>query len=159
MGILALVIGIFVLLFIAKISLRTYSDAYIGGFELGGLVIPIIQAIIMLIFEHWFRSIAVHLNHFENHRTDSVYEKAIITKVMLFRFVNNYTPLFYIAFVKPWIQNFDQCTANDCMKELQISLGAIFFTRLIFKLFGTVVSPFFRHKKVKKTEREKGAGD
>ena len=156
-GILALVICIQILLFLAKISLRTYSDAYVGGFEIGGLAIPIIQSILMLIFEVLFRPVAVSLNNYENHRIDSLYEKALVFKVAIFRFVNNFTPLFYIAFVKPWIQDFDQCTSNDCMKELQISLGAIFFTRLIFKLFGTVISPFYSQSRIKKHEKKYGA--
>ena len=156
-GILALVICIYILLFLAKISLRTYSDAYVGGFEIGGLAIPIIQAILMLIFEGVFRPVAVHLNNYENHRIDTLYEKALITKVMIFRFVNNFTPLFYIAFVKPWIQDFDQCTSNDCLKELQISLGAIFFTRLIIKLLGAVILPFYRQSRIRKHDNKNGA--
>ena len=156
-GILALVICIHILLFLAKISLRTYSDAYVGGFELGGLAVPIIQAILMLIFEHFFRHAALRLNNYENHRVDSLYEKALVVKVVVFRFVNNFTPLFYIAFVKPWIQDFDQCTSNDCMKELQVSLGAIFFTRLIFKVSGAVITPFFRQSRVRKHEHVNGA--
>lgn len=113
----------------------------------------------MLIFEHVYRNVAVRLNNYENHRTDSLYEGALVTKVAVFRLVNNFTPLFYIAFVKPWIQDFDQCTANDCMKELQVSLGAIFFTRLIFKLLGTVIPPFFKQSRIRRQEHVNGAGE
>ena len=91
------------------------------------------------------------MNQFENHRTDDAYESALILKLMVFRFINNYTALFYIAFVKPFITSYDPCTADDCMKELQISLGTIFFTKIIFTFCLNVIVPIFNqdpHKKV-----------
>jgi hypothetical protein len=155
-GIVFLVIAVTILLFLAKISLRSYSDSYLSGFEVGGIVIPVLQTFVIIFFESIFRPIVLRFTQFENHRTDKEYENALISKIMLFRFVNNYTALFYIAFVKPFIQDFDACTANDCMKELQISLGTIFFTKLIFNMAATVLSPIFKQVSVKKAEPENG---
>ena len=90
------------------------------------------------------------MTNFENHRTDSSYEDALILKTFAFRFVNNYTPMFYIAFVQPFIPSFDPCTSNDCMKELQISLGTIFILKLLFNICLSIVYPIFsthRHYK------------
>ena len=95
------------------------------------------------------------LNKFENHRTDTEYEDSLIVKTFAFRYVNNYSPLFYIAFVKPYIQSFDACTGNDCLKELQISLGTIFISKLLFKLIFTITYPVYSQRS-KEKENFKG---
>ena len=83
------------------------------------------------------------MTNFENHRTGSSYEDALILKTFAFRFVNNYTPLFYIAFVQPFIPEYDPCTSNNCMRDLQISLGTIFISKLIFSIGLSIVYPIF----------------
>lgn len=94
---------------------------------------------------------------FENHRTDAEHESAIILKLVTFRFVNNFIALFYIAFVKPFFTEFDPCTADNCMKELQISLGTIFTTKLLCTFTFSVLMPilFLRRKESEKKVDEK----
>ena len=43
--------------------------------------------------------VAAALSLRENHRTDTEYEDALISKLFLFQFVNFYSSFFYIAFV------------------------------------------------------------
>lgn len=87
------------------------------------------------------------MTNFENHRTASSYEDALIVKTFAFRFLNNYLPLFYVAFVKPFIPDFDKCTDNNCLKELQITLGTIFISKLMFNLVMAVFYPLYLQRR------------
>jgi anoctamin-10/anoctamin-7 len=60
---------------------------------------------------------------------DTDYEDSLIAKTFVFQFVNSYSPLFYIAFVKPFIGEIDSCLGG-CLVELQTNLSSIFITRL-----------------------------
>ena len=47
-----------------------------------------------------YDQVAVKLNNWENHRTNTQYEDALITKTFVFEMINNYFVLFFIAFLK-----------------------------------------------------------
>ena len=47
-----------------------------------------------------FKIISRKLNNWENHRTQTEYDDALIIKTVVFQFVNSYILLFYIAFIK-----------------------------------------------------------
>lgn len=57
-----------------------------------------------MILEMIYKRIAIVLNNYENHRTETEYEDHLITKLFLFQFVNAYIALFYVAFYKPYQQ-------------------------------------------------------
>jgi len=94
--------------------------------------------------------IAVVLNNYENHRTDTQYEDNLIAKVFSFQFVNSFSSLFYIAFLKgKGLFKDDQCnynkngvTDNNCMGELNSQLMIIFVSRLAIGNFMEVVAPW-----------------
>jgi anoctamin-10/anoctamin-7 len=88
-----------------------------------------------------YSDVALKLNNYENHRTDTEYEDALITKTFLFEFVNSFISLFYTAFVKPQLLLTDPCTNGDCLSELQTTLGIIFMTRIFVGNFTEVVVP------------------
>lgn len=69
---------------------------------------------------------------------DTEYEDALISKTFIFQFVNSFASLFYIAFVKPFIQQIDPCL-NSCMSELNVSLGTIFIMQLLVGNFTEVI--------------------
>jgi hypothetical protein len=142
--ILVVIIISILCLFFAKKALRSLSHLNDNGFEYGGIIIPVIQTLLILIFDFLSRPFIIWLTHFENHRTDASHEASLVIKTCLFRFVTNYVALFYIAFVKPFISDFDTCTADNCMKELQVSLGTILFMKLIVNLGMKIV--YYSHK-------------
>ena len=45
------------------------------------------------------------LTNWENHRTQTAYDDALIIKLFAFQFVNNYASLIYIAFFKVSVLN------------------------------------------------------
>lgn len=71
--------------------------------------------------------------------TRTQYEDNLIAKTFCFQFVNSYFNLFYVGFIKNYLQLFgetQQCTLNvlgepDCISELSSQLSIIFLTRLV----------------------------
>ena len=54
----------------------------------------------LAVTNYFYGLVAVKLNNWENHRTETAYEDALILKTFCFQFVNSYVTLFYIAFLK-----------------------------------------------------------
>lgn len=125
-------------LFVIRVVLSNNSALIIGGVALGPIVAGIIMAVQIQVLNALYQDVAVKLNDYENHRTDTQYEDALIGKTFAFQFVNSFANMYYIAFVKPYIADIDPCVAS-CLVDLQAALGTIFLTRLatgsILKLF------------------------
>lgn len=105
-------------------------DVSITQAELAMIISALMVAVGIIFFNYLFGHIALQLNDYENHRTDTEFEDALISKTFSFQFVNSYACLFYIAFFKPYIPNLDPCV-GQCMSELQVFLGVIFLSRLL----------------------------
>lgn len=54
---------------------------------------------VIYIMNVYYRKLATRLTEWENHRTQSQFDRHRVTKLLLFEFVNNFMALFYIAFV------------------------------------------------------------
>ncbi|KAJ8961004.1 hypothetical protein NQ318_020308 [Aromia moschata] len=59
----------------------------------------IIYSVVVFIMNLYYRKLANFLTEWENHRTQSQYERHRVTKLVLFEFVNSFLSLFYIAFI------------------------------------------------------------
>lgn len=70
--------------------------------ETGQLAGSIVHSLLIIITSTVYRSLAIKLNDWENHRTDVKYENALIFKVFVFEFVNNFLAMFWIAFLAPY---------------------------------------------------------
>ena len=83
--------------------------------------------------------VAMLLNAFENHRTESQFEDALIAKLFCFQFVNSYSSCFYIAFVAEHQPvpigsppgTVGQCGGPDCMQVLSLNLAIIFLVQIL----------------------------
>jgi anoctamin-10/anoctamin-7 len=116
-------------IFILKLVLSAIPELTYGGTQLAGIIASIANAVQIQVMNMIYGGIAIRLTEYENHRTDTMYEDALISKTFVFQFVNSYAALFYISFVKPFIYLIDPCL-GPCMSELQTNLGTIFLTRL-----------------------------
>eukprot|EP01050_Picozoa_sp_SAG11_P007624 SAG11_NODE_642_length_8006_cov_6.996965_5_plen_152_part_00 len=52
-----------------------------------------------------YEIMAESINEWENHRTESEFDNALVTKNFMFQFINNYFVLFYIAYGRSAIGN------------------------------------------------------
>ena len=115
-------------------SVLAKFDTNVGTISTG-----LIFAVQIQVFNNLFDDFAIGLNDRENHRTDTEYVDALVLKVSLFQSIICYTPLFYIAFLKPFLPSLDPCV-HSCMSELEVTVEIIF----LFRLLWTTVSEVSR---------------
>nr|XP_014343978.1 PREDICTED: anoctamin-1 isoform X2 [Latimeria chalumnae] len=98
----------------------------------------VINLVVILILDEVYGSIARWLTQIEVPRTDKSFEERLIFKAFLLKFVNAYTPIFYVAFFKGrfvgcpgsyvyLFQSFrmEECAPGGCLMELCIQLSII----------------------------------
>ena len=126
-----LVVLIVALIFYSRIQMRQQHYFVIYGFPMANLVTNIIYFLSIQALNFLYSHIATCLNEYENYRTHTEYEDALISKVFLFQFINSYAACFYIAFIKPILSSIDPCMNDDCMSELKFTLAIIFVLQLL----------------------------
>jgi len=132
-----------VILTISVLSFRLFVQNVDS--TLGSVIGGIANAITIIFMNVIWKIVAVKLNNWENHRTDSEYENSLIIKIFAFYFVNSYTSLFYIAFFKGAGRIFNAAALKDacktgrtditvishgCMDELTIQLVTILLVNM-----------------------------
>ena len=96
----------------------------------------------------------------ENHRTDTLYEDSMITKLFAFQFINSYASFFFLGFIVTYLKkpegapesNIGQCAAKNCMEPMAINLAIIFGTRLLLNNFLDVLLPYISYRNKYKAE-------
>lgn len=83
--------------------------------ELVPYLIPLVNAISMIVLDYLYTSVALILTRWENHRTVWEYESMLAAKLFWFKFLNAFISLFWVAFV-------DQDAAT-LRKQLIIVMG------------------------------------
>jgi hypothetical protein len=63
-------------------------------------IVSTINAVQIFVFNYIYNFLAFILSKFENHKTETAFERSLITKTFFFQFVNSFNSLFYIAFIK-----------------------------------------------------------
>ena len=132
LGMILLVFSFIYSLFSLKARLingNIYHDYKISFYIacINGLQIKIMNYIYYLIAEF--------LNEWENHFSLSEKDESFAKKLILFDFLNSYSSLFYIAFIKPYNEG---CINNNCLKELETQMYSIFLVYLAV-FFGELV--------------------
>jgi hypothetical protein len=108
-----------------------------------------------------YRRIARRLNDWENYEYDSESNDNLAIKLYLFQFINSYSSLFYIAFIKAWAEGKCQssCTGSafdcrlSCMDELKIQLGTIFLINMCMNVMELGL-PYMKSKYRKYSEKK-----
>lgn len=106
---------------------------------IGGLT----NLILLQTFGTIFRRLADWLNFIENHRVEEVHSRALVVKIFLFEFVNNYFVMFYIAYLRhiEFVVGVPQKCDKSCLKELQTKLFIVFTGKTLFKKVPEYVLP------------------
>ena len=86
--------------------------------------IACINGIQIKVMNFIYYEIAIYLNNWENHFSLTEKNNSLSLKLILFDFMNSYSSLFYIAFIKPYNEG---CINNNCPKELETQMYSIFF--------------------------------
>ena len=88
----------------------------------------VLNAVQIKVFNYIYGKVAIFLNDKENHETENLYNNNLALKLFLFKFVNSYSGLFYLAFVQQPYEG--TCSAKGCLYDLGYQLCIIFATNM-----------------------------
>ena len=121
---LVIVVGVY-LIFYFKMF---FNEKYPEKQTLIGIVSAIANTVLIAVMSNLYFIIAYKLNDWQNHRKDHIKSNELAVKLILYEFINNYYPLFYIAFIKKstlFGKEKEECYGygNDsCLEEIEIQL-------------------------------------
>jgi hypothetical protein len=125
--------------------------------QFASVVGGILNALVIQIMNKVYRTVAVKMNEWENHRTVTEFHNNLLFKIFLFQFVNSYTSLYYIAFFKKhtfmWgnYRLHDSCGDDDddvnslgygCPDQLRLQLIMLLGLNIVVGQLQEVVIPF-----------------
>lgn len=114
----------------------------------------VINLIVITILNYLYDYLAVFLTDMEFRRTQTEYDNSLSIKIYLFQFINYYSSLFYIAFLKgkwtgtPHKYNRifklrqEECSPGGCLMELFIQLAIIMVGKQIFNTLLEIGYPY-----------------
>lgn len=125
----ALVITTLSLLVLGIIAITFYFKYWliINAMSDYSVFADIMNAISIGVLDFVYKIVAQKMTNFENHRTQTEVNDAMIVKLFVFSFFNSYAPAIYIAFIKKAVN--DTCNSDSCMGELGQSMAIIFTVR------------------------------
>ena len=120
-----IIIGVYVIFFLKVILIKKYPEKQ----TFIGILSAIENTVLIAIMSNLYNYIANKLNDWQNYRKDFQRINALAVKFILYDLINNFYPLFYIAFVKKstiFGKDYEQCYGfggNDsCLEEMEIQL-------------------------------------
>ncbi|XP_065083351.1 anoctamin-5 isoform X2 [Ochlerotatus camptorhynchus] len=149
---------------IYRMSLMTardiYGDPNAASTKL--LLLPataaVINLIVSTILNFAYDYVAVYMTDIEYRRTQSEYNESLNLKIYLFQFINYYSSIFYIAFMKGKFAGYpakynriltlrqEECSAGGCLMELCIQLAIIMIGKQLISLILEILVPFLMQK-------------
>ncbi|XP_060682076.1 anoctamin-7-like isoform X3 [Hemiscyllium ocellatum] len=138
------------------VRFRVTTSNSLENFFLSTIVSSLLNALSILALGKGYQKIAVKMTNWENHRTETEYNDALIIKFFAFEFANTYSPLFYIAFLRTNNEQFftsiglpgleDNCgELNNCMTELCFQVLMLMITHPLPKFLKDVIIPWAKH--------------
>jgi len=112
----------------------------------------VLNAIVVEVLNHVFTYIAKILTKWENHRAYSEHANHLLAKTVIFKFINCYISLYYIAFFKQHSYLFGEpmecmynarLEQNDCLKDLGWQLAIFIVIRLTLQNAIELGAPYF----------------
>jgi hypothetical protein len=107
-----------------------------ASFDPTKIIIAFIYALCIMFCSHYFEIIAYKLSDYENYRTDTDYQDALVNKLFAFEIVNCNAPLWYVGFVKGFVGF--SCYRDSCLGDLATTVVTIFLTNLLWRVFQEV---------------------
>ncbi|XP_063415421.1 anoctamin-3-like isoform X2 [Mytilus trossulus] len=110
----------------------------------------VLNGVIILILGKFYDKLALMLTDWENHRTQSRYDDALIIKVFAFQFANTYASCFYIAFFRGKFEifglgeNFYDACSDTCMSQLSFQVMVLMLIKPFPKFLKDIILPTVR---------------
>lgn len=164
LGVVIMMICIVIIFIVAVIMYRVLITLILfklpsGGFfhQQASLVASIsasfVNLIIILLLSKVYERLAKKLTQWEMHRTQTEYENQLTFKVFIFQFVNLYSSIFYIGFIKGKFIGYpgkyrtmmglraEECQNGDCLIELALNLGVVMVGKQVINNIQELVVP------------------
>lgn len=118
----------------------------------GRLWFMVVNALIVEVSNAVFTWVAKKLTERENHRTYSEHSSHLLAKTVVFKFINCYISLYFIAFVKDHVTLFgtkEACMYNrrtqetDCLRDVGWQLGIFVVVRMVTQNIWEIFVPYF----------------
>jgi len=138
-GVLGLTLMVLLFIVLALFALRHFCGAK------ARLTFQFSNAVIVEILNQGFTALAKWLTKRENHRAYSEHAYHLLAKTVVFKFVNCYISLYYIAFFKAHSHFFGMpmsCVNDDCLNDLGSQLGMFMIVRLTLQNFLELALPY-----------------
>lgn len=136
------VIVFFILCLLVSVQLNESLGQYLiveKGYSWGSYCNSVISAVQIQILSAVYGKVVVGLNDYENYQTETAYEHSLIFKTFLFQMFNNYSALFYQAFLSGYLYGCE----SSCVLEVRNLLVTIFMIRFM-AAFMELLSPTFQ---------------
>ena len=135
--------------------------------EIGNTLVSLAQAAQIFALENVFNELALLLNRYENHATDTEFTDKLTEKVFIFQGINSFFSYIYIAFFKQLqanraiLQPFPGSYGckGTCMSELNKQLQAIFISKVVLANVKEIMIPHFWWKKDRIQEQRRAELD
>ncbi|XP_055615780.1 anoctamin-5-like isoform X2 [Toxorhynchites rutilus septentrionalis] len=118
----------------------------------------VINLLVSTILNYAYDYVAVYMTDVEYRRTQSEYNESLNLKIYLFQFINYYSSIFYIAFMKGKFPGYpakynriltlrqEECSPGGCLMELCIQLAIIMIGKQLISLILEILIPFLWQK-------------
>ncbi|XP_028401787.1 anoctamin-4-like isoform X2 [Dendronephthya gigantea] len=160
--VLAATAGIIIYRVISRVDLFDRKGSI--GPTLASVTSSFLNTICIMVMGKCYQRLAVILTEWENHRTQTSYDDALIVKLFAFQFVNSYASLYYIAFFRgstnengvlnKGAEYSDSCGENnDCMTMLSLQVAMLMIMKPLPKFCTDYLLPClerFWHRHVKR---------
>ncbi|XP_077983931.1 anoctamin-4-like isoform X2 [Glandiceps talaboti] len=154
--VIASVVGVIIYRVISRVN---FSKSTMEEFIYSTLISSVLNSVSIMIMGKIYEILAYKLTDWENHRTQTSYDDALIIKLFAFQFVNSYVSLYYIAFFREQTTSGgildmgpgyeDSCTNDNCMSMLSFQVLVLMLLKPLPKFFKDVIMPW-GEKKLKK---------
>uniref|UniRef100_A0A8C4X8J1 Anoctamin n=1 Tax=Erpetoichthys calabaricus TaxID=27687 RepID=A0A8C4X8J1_ERPCA len=157
------VLGVVVYKTWARIKVKTENS--FQTFLLSTVLSSLMNAISMTILGQVYEKIAIKMTDWENYRTQTAYNDALIKKLFAFQFANSYASLFYIAFLRRNNQDVfnslgfvgleDDCgMLNNCISDLSVQLLVVMIVKTLPKFCNDLIYPWLKKIICKRCNKE-----
>lgn len=111
----------------------------------GRIFFQIINALVVELVNFLFTKLATKLTELENHRSHTEHSNHLLAKTVVFKFINCYSSLYYIAFFKAHSHLFGMemtCVNDDCLNDLGSQLAIFMIMRLTLQNMLELLGPY-----------------
>jgi len=108
------------------------------------VALGVANSVMIIVFDILYKFMSQFFNDWENHRTDQDYQDNMIAKSFVFRFVNSFASLFFLAFLRPMTNQtgyYIRYYNTDSGSSICDGEGPEYFSNYLFNVFnGTAVT-------------------